>query len=66
MCLSNNCAEASMGSVSFSGDCQALDGKVERDREGKEFRYPVILTAQEKEIARQVCLAFKVRIVWFR
>ncbi len=39
---------------------QALDGKVERDRAGKEVRYPVILTAKEKLIARAVCLAFKV------
>ena len=40
---------------------QALDGKVERDRSGKEVRYPVILTAKEKLIARAVCMAFKVR-----
>ena len=38
----------------------ALDGKVERDQNGKEIRYPVILTAKEKLIARKVCLAFKV------
>ena len=38
----------------------ALDGKVERDSEGKEVRFPVILSAKEKLIARQVCLAFKV------
>ncbi len=38
----------------------ALDGKVERDREGKEVRYPVILNAREKLIAWKVCLAFKV------
>lgn len=42
---------------------QALDGKVERDELGKEVRYPVILTAKEKLIARAVCLAFKVRLV---
>ncbi len=40
---------------------QALDGKVERDESGKEVRYPVILTAKEKLIARAVSLAFKVR-----
>ena len=34
----------------------ALDGKVERDKDGKEVRYPVILSAKEKAIARQVCL----------
>ena len=32
----------------------ALDGKVERDKEGKEVRYPVILTNEEKLIARKV------------
>ena len=31
----------------------ALDGKVERDKDGKEVRYPVILSAKEKAIARQ-------------
>ena len=40
----------------------ALDGKVERDSEGKEIRYPVMLTAMEKLVARKVCLAFKVRL----
>lgn len=39
----------------------ALDGKVERDKEGKEIRYPVILSNTEKFIARKVCLAFRVR-----
>lgn len=38
----------------------ALDGKVERDQNGKEIRYPVILSAKEKLIARKVCMAFKV------
>ncbi|XP_042327436.1 inositol hexakisphosphate and diphosphoinositol-pentakisphosphate kinase 1 isoform X2 [Sceloporus undulatus] len=37
----------------------ALDGKVERDSEGKEIRYPVMLTAIEKLVARKVCVAFK-------
>uniref|UniRef100_A0A8C4W6W9 Inositol hexakisphosphate and diphosphoinositol-pentakisphosphate kinase n=1 Tax=Gopherus evgoodei TaxID=1825980 RepID=A0A8C4W6W9_9SAUR len=37
----------------------ALDGKVERDSEGKEIRYPVMLTAMEKLVARKVCVAFK-------
>lgn len=41
----------------------ALDGKVERDSEGKEVRYPVMLTAMEKLVARKVCVAFKVRLV---
>jgi len=38
----------------------ALDGKVERNKDGKEIRYPVLLSAKEKLIARTVCLAFKV------
>ena len=37
-----------------------LDGNVERDGSGKEVRYPVILTAHEKEMAKRVCKAFKV------
>lgn len=41
----------------------ALDGKVERDEDGKEIRYPVLLSAREKLIARKVCKAFKVRLV---
>lgn len=41
----------------------ALDGKVERDSEGKEIRYPVMLTAMEKLVARKVCMAFKVRLL---
>ena len=40
---------------------QALDGRVERDDLGKEKRYPVLLTAAEKLIARKVVHAFKVR-----
>ena len=42
----------------------ALDGKVERDVSGKEVRYPVILTAHEKLIARKVVSAFKVAIAY--
>ncbi|XP_071825202.1 inositol hexakisphosphate and diphosphoinositol-pentakisphosphate kinase 2-like isoform X2 [Apostichopus japonicus] len=37
----------------------ALDGKVERDNQGKEIRYPVILNNQEKLIAKKICHAFK-------
>jgi len=33
--------------------------KVNRGVDGKEERYPIILTAQEKEIAMKVTLAFK-------
>ncbi|XP_031768241.2 inositol hexakisphosphate and diphosphoinositol-pentakisphosphate kinase isoform X2 [Galleria mellonella] len=43
----------------------ALDGKVERDSEGKEIRYPVILSNQEKLISRKVCLAFKQTVCGF-
>ncbi|KAJ1355743.1 hypothetical protein KIN20_013276 [Parelaphostrongylus tenuis] len=35
-----------------------LDGKVERDADGKEVRYPVILSHKEKMMARRVVLAF--------
>ena len=35
---------------------------MDRDGEGKEVRYPVILNAKEKLIARKVCQAFKVSV----
>lgn len=35
-----------------------VDGRVMRDENGKEVRYPVVLTPEEKEIARRVVLAF--------
>lgn len=37
----------------------AMDGKVERNSDGKELRFPVILTLREKEIARRIVLGFK-------
>ncbi|XP_068711833.1 inositol hexakisphosphate and diphosphoinositol-pentakisphosphate kinase 2-like isoform X2 [Montipora foliosa] len=37
----------------------SLDGKVERDFQGKEIRYPVILNQYEKELANKVCKLFK-------
>jgi len=43
----------------------ALDGKVERNSEGKEVRYPVILSNKEKLIARKVCLAFNQTVCGF-
>ncbi|XP_052863923.1 inositol hexakisphosphate and diphosphoinositol-pentakisphosphate kinase isoform X5 [Anopheles cruzii] len=43
----------------------ALDGKVERDSDGKEIRYPVILGNAEKLISRKVCLAFKQTVCGF-
>ena len=36
-----------------------VDGKVQRNSEGKEVRFPVILTFGEKEIARRIVLGFK-------
>lgn len=42
----------------------ALDGKVERDQDGKEIRYPVLLSNREKMIARNVCKVFKVLFVF--
>ena len=35
-----------------------VDGRVLRTAEGKEVRYPVLLSPQEKEIARIITLAF--------
>lgn len=43
----------------------ALDGKVERDSQGKEIRYPVILNNAEKLISRKVCVAFKQTVCGF-
>ncbi|CAG0918637.1 unnamed protein product [Notodromas monacha] len=43
----------------------ALDGKVERDSEGKEVRYPVILSNAEKLIARRVCQSFNQMVCGF-
>jgi inositol hexakisphosphate/diphosphoinositol-pentakisphosphate kinase len=37
----------------------AVDGKVQRNKDGKEVRFPVILTLSEKEIARRIVLGFK-------
>ncbi len=35
-----------------------VDGRVLRTPDGKEVRFPVLLSPQEKEISRMVCLAF--------
>ena len=43
----------------------ALDGKVERNSEGKEVRYPVILSSKEKLIARKVVEAFNQTVCGF-
>lgn len=42
-----------------------LDGRVLRDADGKEVRYPVILSTKEKEIAYKVCRAFGQTICGF-
>ncbi|GMR55881.1 hypothetical protein PMAYCL1PPCAC_26076, partial [Pristionchus mayeri] len=42
-----------------------LDGKVERDADGKEVRYPVILSNKEKMIARKVVNTFKQTVCGF-
>lgn len=42
-----------------------VDGKVERNSDGKEVRFPVILTLREKEIARRIVLVFKQFICGF-
>ena len=34
--------------------CPTLDGVVQRDENGKEVRYPVMLNQQEKDIARKI------------
>jgi hypothetical protein len=36
-----------------------VDGKVQRNADGKELRFPVILTRSEKEIARRIVVQFK-------
>mmetsp|Transcript_65034 Transcript_65034/g.188572 ORF Transcript_65034/g.188572 Transcript_65034/m.188572 type:complete len:1100 (-) Transcript_65034:45-3344(-) len=35
-----------------------IDGVVNRNEDGKEVRFPVVLTPKEKEMARRVCMAF--------
>ena len=35
-----------------------VDGRVKRDMEGLEVRYPVILSSKEKDIARKIVKAF--------
>jgi len=42
-----------------------VDGKVERDSDGKEIRFPVILTMREKEIARRIVVVFKQHVCGF-
>jgi hypothetical protein len=42
-----------------------MDGIVIRDENGKEVRYPVILSLREKEIARRIVLIFKQMVCGF-
>ena len=42
-----------------------VDGKVERNADGKEVRFPVILTLREKEIARRIVVVFKQLVCGF-
>eukprot|EP01004_Peranema_trichophorum_P003664 NODE_263_length_3101_cov_40.223304_g227_i0.p1 GENE.NODE_263_length_3101_cov_40.223304_g227_i0~~NODE_263_length_3101_cov_40.223304_g227_i0.p1 ORF type:complete len:959 (-),score=209.09 NODE_263_length_3101_cov_40.223304_g227_i0:224-2947(-) len=42
-----------------------VDGRVVRTVDGKELRYPVILSPTEKEICRRVCLIFKQMVCGF-
>ncbi|KAK1302470.1 hypothetical protein QJS10_CPB12g00820 [Acorus calamus] len=41
-----------------------VDGVVMRNTDGKEVRYPVLLTPSEKQMARDVCIAFR-QAGWF-
>ncbi len=44
----------------------SIDGKVQRDQKtGKEVRYPVNLTSEEKEYARRISKTFKQEICGF-
>ena len=42
-----------------------VDGKVQRTPDGKEVRFPVLLSPAEKEIARAVTLTFGQRVCGF-
>lgn len=42
-----------------------VDGKVSRDADGKEIRYPIMLTPEEKDMARKVCIAFRQMVCGF-
>jgi len=42
-----------------------VDGKVERNSDGKEMRFPVILTLREKEIARRIVVKFRQQVCGF-
>src|SRR5689334_686678 len=42
-----------------------VDGKVERDKDGKEIRQTIILSEEEQEIARKIVKAFHQNICGF-
>ena len=42
-----------------------VDGKVQRNPDGKEVRFPVILTCREKEIARRIVVVFRQQVCGF-
>ncbi|GLU11159.1 hypothetical protein SLE2022_279230 [Rubroshorea leprosula] len=42
-----------------------VDGVVVRNPDGKEVRYPVLLTPSEKQMARDVCIAFRQAVCGF-
>ncbi|GMI99205.1 VIP1 homolog 2, ARABIDOPSIS HOMOLOG OF YEAST VIP1 2, VIP homolog 1 [Hibiscus trionum] len=42
-----------------------VDGVVMRNPDGKEVRYPVLLTPNEKHMAREVCMAFRQAVCGF-
>ncbi|RAL46853.1 hypothetical protein DM860_005132 [Cuscuta australis] len=42
-----------------------VDGVVMRNPDGKEVRYPVLLTPTEKQMAREVCIAFRQSVCGF-
>lgn len=42
-----------------------VDGVVMRNHDGKEVRYPVLLTPNEKQMAREVCIAFRQSVCGF-
>ncbi|XP_011085882.1 inositol hexakisphosphate and diphosphoinositol-pentakisphosphate kinase 2-like isoform X1 [Sesamum indicum] len=42
-----------------------VDGVVMRNPDGKEVRYPVLLTPTEKQMAREVCVAFRQAVCGF-
>ncbi|XP_047333247.1 inositol hexakisphosphate and diphosphoinositol-pentakisphosphate kinase VIP2-like isoform X2 [Impatiens glandulifera] len=42
-----------------------VDGVVMRNLDGKEVRYPVLLTPAEKEMAREICIAFRQEVCGF-